>query len=266
MPNNDRLVLQFLRSVDFVEDATLDIAKHFGGIASPRLPNPEDLEDGEMAINFAKDMEIIAIKNDDGEVVYLPFNIAKRILEAESNISDIWQYARDKYEELKTQSNNIYNNLEEYKVITNSEITNIKNDVTNLQNTSQALSGAIDSANERIDEIAHVNLDEIINQINALSAKTDSISVEIVSVSGNLITYINEADNVIIQQINNLSSSTSTSITQLSERIEEVAASIGDLLTNEEMDEVLGGPLPVYVTDIYGHPIVDDDGEFIELL
>ena len=39
-----------------------------------------------------------------------------------------------------------------------------------------------------------------------------------------------------------------------------------ETLTNEEMDEALGGTLPVYLMDQNGDMVFDDDGQFIELI
>ena len=36
---------------------------------SPKLPLATDLADGEIAVNFAKDYETLAIKNESGDVV-----------------------------------------------------------------------------------------------------------------------------------------------------------------------------------------------------
>ena len=74
----DRIQLQALRSKDVLSGSTadLEVAKYFDGVNSPKLPTADQLEFGEIAVNIAKGYEVIAIKNYDGEVVYLPFNVA----------------------------------------------------------------------------------------------------------------------------------------------------------------------------------------------
>ena len=41
---------------------------------------------------------------------------------------------------------------------------------------------------------------------------------------------------------------------------------IGDVIENEEMDEVLGGEVAVYLTDANGNAVLDDNNEPIEII
>ena len=51
-------------------------------------PSVNDLEDGEVALNTAKDHETLFIKNSNGEIVELPLNLLKTILDNEEVISN----------------------------------------------------------------------------------------------------------------------------------------------------------------------------------
>lgn len=59
--------LQLKRSNKTVTDAST-------GTVSPKLPNPSDLENGELALNYADGYETIAFKNDNGEIVEIKSN------------------------------------------------------------------------------------------------------------------------------------------------------------------------------------------------
>lgn len=59
--------LQIKRSNETVTDAST-------GAVSPKLPNPSDLDNGELALNYADGYETIAFKNDNGEIVEIKSN------------------------------------------------------------------------------------------------------------------------------------------------------------------------------------------------
>ena len=59
--------LQIKRSNETVTDAST-------GVVSPKLPNPSDLDNGELALNYADGYETIAFKNDNGEIVEIKSN------------------------------------------------------------------------------------------------------------------------------------------------------------------------------------------------
>ena len=90
----DRIQLQVLRSKDVLSGSTadLEVAKHFDGVTSPKLPTSEQLEFGEIALNIAKGNEVISIKNYDGEIIYLPFNVAQRLLDTNVSLDDLKEH------------------------------------------------------------------------------------------------------------------------------------------------------------------------------
>ncbi len=59
--------LQLKRSNETVTDAST-------GVVSPKLPTPSDLDNGELALNYADGYETIAFKNDNGEIVEIKSN------------------------------------------------------------------------------------------------------------------------------------------------------------------------------------------------
>ena len=59
--------LQLKRSNETVTDASI-------GVVSPKLPTPSDLDNGELALNYADGYETIAFKNDNGEIVEIKSN------------------------------------------------------------------------------------------------------------------------------------------------------------------------------------------------
>lgn len=60
-------VLKHLRSNDVID-------------GQPKLPSSNDLEYGEIAINYASGNETLSFKNDDGEIFYINLNSLKNII------------------------------------------------------------------------------------------------------------------------------------------------------------------------------------------
>lgn len=72
--------LQIKRSNETVTDAST-------GAVSPKLPNPSDLDNGELALNYADGYETIAFKNDNGEIVEIKPQASLRV-DLEDYIND----------------------------------------------------------------------------------------------------------------------------------------------------------------------------------
>ena len=123
MSSQDKIVIQLLRSSDILNDSSSDLRFQFDGEHVPKLPEPMNLELGEIALNIAKDYEVIAIKNDQGEIVYLPFNVAIRLLDVEDAIEQISGITTSDIEELSATTIALYENLEEFKVEINKRIS-----------------------------------------------------------------------------------------------------------------------------------------------
>ena len=134
----DKIHLQFLRSKDVLtgNTANLDVAKYFDNVSSPKLPSSEQLEYGEIALNIAKDHEVIAIKNYDGEVVYLPFNVASRLLSHEVDFDELKKYSYKSIEELSAATRTLEDKAQ-----------SLKGDIDNV---SGSLNDSVDELNVKI--------------------------------------------------------------------------------------------------------------------
>ena len=127
----DRIQLQALRSKDVLSGSTadLEVAKYFDGVNSPKLPTADQLEFGEIAVNIAKGYEVIAIKNYDGEVVYLPFNIASKLLAQEATLDELKEYAYSSIEELSGYTVSSFGSVNAFLDELNAKIDNGINSV-----------------------------------------------------------------------------------------------------------------------------------------
>ena len=87
--------LQIKRSNKTVTDAST-------GTVSPKLPNPSDLDNGELALNYADGYETIAFKNDNGEIVEIKPQASLRV--------DLEDYINDTTKILPLNCNYFYQN------------------------------------------------------------------------------------------------------------------------------------------------------------
>lgn len=87
--------LQLKRSNKTVTDAST-------GTVSPKLPNPSDLENGELALNYADGYETIVFKNDNGEIVEIKPQASLRV--------DLEDYINDTTKILPLNCNYFYQN------------------------------------------------------------------------------------------------------------------------------------------------------------
>ena len=193
----DRIQLQALRSKDVLSGSTadLEVAKYFDGVNSPKLPTADQLEFGEIAVNIAKGYEVIAIKNYDGEVVYLPFNIASKLLAQEATLDELKEYAYSSIEELSGYTVSSFGSVNAFLDELNAKIDNGINSVSSgltkqilelSANTFNTISAVTEQLHEEIRDAISGNtiIDEIIEErfnakINDLSAKTISDKIEL---------------------------------------------------------------------------------------
>ena len=87
--------LQLKRSNKTVTDAST-------GVVRPKLPNPSDLDNGEVALNYADGYETIAFKNDNGEIVEIKPQASLRV--------DLEDYINDTTKILPLNCNYFYQN------------------------------------------------------------------------------------------------------------------------------------------------------------
>ena len=203
MSTTDKIILQHLRSSDIINDSTSEISKDFDGQNYPKIPNVSDLEYGEIALNIAKEYEIIGIKNNNGEFVYLPFNLAKRMIEVEVGLEDLREYAITNINELSASTIALYNNIEEFKISIKEELSETEN---KLNTKIDELSG---NTNDSINQLSA----ETFEKISQLSGNTNEIVIQLSADTYNTINSIS-ADTY--NTINQLSSNTYNTINQLS--------------------------------------------------
>ena len=230
----DRIQLQALRSKDVLSGSTadLEVAKYFDGVNSPKLPTADQLEFGEIAVNIAKGYEVIAIKNYDGEVVYLPFNIASKLLAQEATLDELKEYAYSSIEELSGYTVSSFGSVNAFLDELNAKIDNGINSVSSgltkqilelSANTFNTISAVTEQLHEEIRDAISGNtiIDEIIEErlnakINDLSATTISL---IESVSGETNQKIDNVNDRLSKKIDGLSAYTINRTDELDERI-----------------------------------------------
>ena len=230
----DRIQLQALRSKDVLSGSTadLEVAKYFDGVNSPKLPTADQLEFGEIAVNIAKGYEVIAIKNYDGEVVYLPFNIASKLLAQEATLDELKEYAYSSIEELSGYTVSSFGSVNAFLDELNAKIDNGINSVSSgltkqilelSANTFNTISAVTEQLHEEIRDAISGNtiIDEIIEErlnakINDLSATTISL---IESVSGETNQKIDNVNDSLSKKIDGLSAYTINRTDKLDERI-----------------------------------------------
>ena len=230
----DRIQLQALRSKDVLSGSTadLEVAKYFDGVNSPKLPTADQLEFGEIAVNIAKGYEVIAIKNYDGEVVYLPFNVASKLLAQEATLDELKEYAYSSIEELSGYTVSSFGSVNAFLDELNAKIDNGINSVSSgltkqilelSANTFNTISAVTEQLHEEIRDAISGNtiIDEIIEErlnakINDLSATTISL---IESVSGETNQKIDNVNDRLSKKIDGLSAYTLNRTDELDERI-----------------------------------------------
>lgn len=191
----DRIQLQVLRSKDVLSGSTadLEVAKHFDGVTSPKLPTSEQLEFGEIALNIAKGNEVISIKNYDGEIIYLPFNVAQRLLDTNVSLDDLKEHTINKIESFSADTIGRFDSVYSYINRTNTQLSNT------IQESHNTLSGKIDSVGETITTTIESFSADTQSKLNdmefrILSGATSeliSATTEIISATtGNIITIV----------------------------------------------------------------------------
>ena len=237
----DRIQLQALRSKDVLNCSTanLEVAKYFDGVSSPKLPTKEQLEFGEIALNIAKGYEVIAIKNYDGEVVYLPFNVASRLLTQEVTLDELKEYAHSSIEKLNKDTATLFGSVNDFRDKLNKKIDDsiqhvlgeLSNQISGLSATTSSEIGQL--AEELRNEIKNIisgneNLNNLIEErinakIKALSAETISL---IESTSGKTDQKINTVNDNLSNRIDALTEDTEGKINTLTEKTKELDGKI----------------------------------------
>ena len=231
----DKIHLQFLRSKDVLtgNTANLDVAKYFDNVSSPKLPSSEQLEYGEIALNIAKDHEVIAIKNYDGEVVYLPFNVASRLLSHEVDFDELKKYSYKSIEELsaatrtledKTQS--LKGDIDNVSGSLNDSVDELNGKITTLESSlTKKIEDGDSSLRQSIVEV-DTKYDTRCNEID--TRLSDKIDESINSVNSN----IDEKYNELNDSIRNGNDALKSEIDKLSEDTDSRINALGENLSN----------------------------------
>ena len=184
----DRIQLQVLRSKDVLSGSTadLEVAKHFDGVTSPKLPTSEQLEFGEIALNIAKGNEVISIKNYDGEIIYLPFNIAQRLLDTNVSLDDLKEHTITTIESFSADTIVRFNSVYDYINRTNTQLSNT------IQESYNTLSGMVDDVSETISTTIESFSADTQSKLNDMEFRILSgATTELISAtSGNIVTIV----------------------------------------------------------------------------
>ena len=209
----------------------------------PKLPTVDQLEHGELAINFGKGGETISIKNSDNEII--SFNVTEEkfttltkefevisgrvttFLDSESGLTetiDSLKEIQDYFAEHGTESANMM-----------SAITKNAESIETLSSNTQTSINEINSAitkNVEALEILSSNTETAINEIN--SAITQNVEA-ITTLSSNTETAINEINSAITQNVASIEGVS----TQLNINVSDIQALSADVLTHTESIETL---------------------------
>ena len=155
-------------------------------VQKPSLPRPNQLENGEIAINYANDYERLSIKNSDGEIVtFLPDHVFlenKEIVDGE--IEDL----NNRLDEI----GNIEDSLEDFKTETNGKFEALTQEIIDNE---EVVSSALNDLNSRIDNIdipdVSDELENLENQINGLTGTVTNINNTVTNL-GDTVTGIGE--------------------------------------------------------------------------
>lgn len=233
----DRIQLQALRSKDVLSGSTanLEVAKYFDGKCSPKLPTKDQLEFGEIALNIAKGYEVIAIKNYDGEIVYLPFNVASKLLTQEATLDELKEYAHTSIDKLNEDTAKLFGSVEAFRAEVNEKIDKSIQDV--LDELSKQISGLSATTSSEIAELAEELRKEIKKAISdnaalnglieeRINAKIKALSAETInlieSTSGETNQKIDTVNTDLSNRIDYLSSDTKAKTDALTKRTDEL--------------------------------------------
>jgi hypothetical protein len=165
---SERIYLQNLRSAEVLTGSSADtnVAKSYDGKNSPKLPNPEDIELGEIALNIADGYETISTKNENGEIVYLPFNLTDRVLDNENKIVEV--------------SGSVVSIGDKITKETTVEVENLKKKDEELSKNIIDLSKSTDKKIAKVNETSETILKTLLNNIEETkTGLEDEITKEI---------------------------------------------------------------------------------------
>lgn len=167
-----RRYIQNLRSQTIINDE---------GVKKPKLPEANDIKEGEIAINFATGYETMAIKNADGNIVKFDNKVD------------------EKYE--PTQYNDRFDDLVDNTVVTNNNADNLNTHIAGGDNISFAFKKTEGTINKLVEEIYDNE------EITAKSIGTLGIATGVINDKG-IIGYKKEKDTKYIAGANSIHEAT----------------------------------------------------------
>lgn len=217
----------------------------------PKLPTVEELAYGEIALNVAEGTETIAIKNNNGKIVFIPFNVAKRIQQlgqkVDNNYNSLKNYTDERISVLSGNTLTRFDSLQELLTALIGEtqdkfnevdetITSLSADTQDKFNTTNDritnLSGKTANRFDKVEgDVAELSgytqseITELKGKIGEHDAVLNGLTEEIEAISQNV---VEGTDN----RLNELSAYTVSSFTQNAEEHEEIKASIASGLTS----------------------------------
>ena len=195
----------------------------------PSLPSVQDLAYGEIALNIGEGTETIAIKNYNGEIVFIPFNVAKKIQQLGQKVNEdcvsLRNYTDERISVLSGDTIARFDSLNELLVALSGE-------------TFERLDG-IDNHLEELSGYTHNTVEDFQNKINEHDNILSGLTDQIEDISRNVVEGTND-------RLNELSAYTVSSFTQNTIEHNEIKDSIsnslsslsGELYTN--LDSVSG--------------------------
>lgn len=222
MSNQDKIVLQVLRSIDVLSGSTSPMARQFDGESYPKLPEPDSIEFGEIALNIAKGYEVIAIKNYDGEVVYLPFNVAVRLLDAETRLDDLSGYTLSSISEISGATVSMYDDIEYFK----REIQE------RIEIEIGSFEGEVNSKIGELSAYTTTSIDEFGEVVDSLASSAETLSNDVSGIRSDIDTLEGDFNDKIAV----LSGDTDYKIGQVDGRIDDVIVEVTDEIGRVKSD------------------------------
>ena len=148
----------------------------------PNLPTVEDLMYGEIVLNVAPGTETIAIKNYNGDIVFIPFNVAQKIQKLNKKVDDNYvslkNYTDERISVFSGETLTRFDSLEDLIfALTNETLEHFDRVETDINELSAYTHSNIDELKGRVDEHDGI-LDGLSDQIEEISqnvvAGTDS--------------------------------------------------------------------------------------------
>ena len=231
LDSNYRTHIQHLKSKG--QNGRPEDSQYYDNGLSPELPRVEDILLGEIALNVAPGTETIAIKNYNGEIVFIPFNVAKKIQELGRRVDGHTQAINDTNERITVFSSETITRFETVEAL----VSALSGDT---DERIDGLSGAVATLSSETKE----NIDRIDRNISGLSGDTHD---QIEALSGELASHADILSGITgqIQEISeNVVAGTDENLRILS------ATTMSAISANTQAHQVLSGQIATVSGDL----------------